>query len=316
MMEIVGVRTPALFVIAPAITALFLFVWAHQDEVDEKLEALADRLLPAVATDAPPPPDAAVERRRAAWRARPSGVVRIGCWCMLAAYSVQLLTHSMAFYSASDAEVGKSSVRGCASATFRLAVWIAFLHCAASNPKLVVLFHRVVSVAMPLVHHLFGIWPKTGDKIFHTYLGGALIVNTIASCITTPSFSEMLVWRMGPLVMALMCSYETTPALQELSYFPDRCHGPLHVLVPHGEPVCACMASELPLRTRHRRSGRRQRWPRQGHRAVARGRDLASAGHVRVGVAHGRGVPAAAAERGAIRDRVHPQHGHGLYRRS
>ena len=64
LMELAGVRTPALFIIAPILSGLFVFVWTHRTKVDEKVEALADRFFP-VDTDAPPP-EAVVERRRAA----------------------------------------------------------------------------------------------------------------------------------------------------------------------------------------------------------------------------------------------------------
>ena len=211
LMGLAGVGNPVLFLVAPILSALFVFVWTHRAKVDEKVEELADRYF-HVDTDAPPP-EAVVERRRAAWRAWTSGLVRIGCGCMIAAFSVQLLTYSMAFYSGRDAEVGKKLGPN----VFRLTVMVVFLH-YASNPKLLVFIHRVY-VASPLGHHLFGIWPKTGDRMFRVFLGGALIANTGMACVTTPSFSEMLVFRLGPPVLAIMCSYETTPALQELTYF-------------------------------------------------------------------------------------------------
>ena len=64
----------------------------------------------------------------------------------------------------------------------------------------VVLVHRAIAVGIPAVRFLFAMWPTTSDAYFRLLLANAILGNTFIATFTTASFSDFLVWRLGPSV--------------------------------------------------------------------------------------------------------------------
>ena len=59
-------------------------------------------------------------------------------------------------------------------------------------------------------------WPSTSAACFRV-LAAPIVFNTVLAIFTTPDFSELVVWRMAPFVLAVINSVPDIPALQAMS---------------------------------------------------------------------------------------------------
>ena len=186
-------------------------LWLNRAAVDGAVEAVFDRLLGTDAAAAALPP-AVVHARRKAWWAR----ARPELWTLVLPQIVYCLFVCLNFFMAGW--VAQSWHAGVI--VFRLVVLVAGVQWMGDSSAWLPVLHRTMTMVIPTMRGLFGVWPTTSESFFRMFLVSGTMWNTALATCTTNSFSEFVCLRLGVITVAALCSMcAGVPAIRQCSSF-------------------------------------------------------------------------------------------------
>jgi len=180
-------------------------VWLHRAAVDRSAKEAFDHLTgrPGGRQPSPAEQQATGAARRAGPYFRGAAVVAVGVPFVLRLMGDPSSSpfSGSTFYDSATTTIALTMFGG---AMAMPTAWVGGCHAAAC-------------LVVPAVRRAFGQWPATSDGVVRVLLGNAFLMNTVLSVLTTPSASAFLVWRVGPVALAVLESSRDVKAIQALS---------------------------------------------------------------------------------------------------